>query len=353
MLVKKADDQETFLAALEQAASLPGPEGKRAAVELRNRRAGLRAEKDASYLIDFDFADAPNWAVIHDLRLEHAGRVAQIDHLLINRWLQVYVLETKHFHAGVKITEDGEFMRWNDFAKRYEGMASPLAQNERHIQVLGDVFDLLDLPKRAGFRIQPEFMPLVLVAPSARIDRPKRFDTSRVIKADTLRAKIWKDIDAEGTLFGMLKTAAKIVSAETVMDIARALAAKHRPLVKSEITAVVPAVPTSDSSVPAPPKPARVPSCKPSAAGEPSPNEREPLDDGPACKSCGRKDGDILYGKYGYYFKCAGCAANTAIRFTCKPGHEARLRKAGAQYFRECTACGSTSLYFTSKGPAR
>jgi hypothetical protein len=45
------------------------------------------------------------------LRLEHNGRTAQIDHLLINRWMECYVLESKHFNAGLKITEDGEFMR--------------------------------------------------------------------------------------------------------------------------------------------------------------------------------------------------------------------------------------------------
>src|SRR3546814_12221508 len=77
--------------------------------------------------------------LIHDLRLEHGSRTAQIDHLLINRWMDVYVLETKHFHAGIKITEDGEFLRWNNYQKTYEGMASPLEQNERHIQVLKDV----------------------------------------------------------------------------------------------------------------------------------------------------------------------------------------------------------------------
>src|SRR3546814_954592 len=65
--------------------------------------AGQTGERDSAYLIDFDYASSPNWAVIHDLRLEHGSRTAQIDHLLINRWMDVYVLETKHFHAGIKI----------------------------------------------------------------------------------------------------------------------------------------------------------------------------------------------------------------------------------------------------------
>src|SRR3546814_12863006 len=121
MLIKSADDQGVELQALEQRAAGNGPDAARAAKELRNRRAGLKGERDSAYLIDFDYASSPNWAVIHDLRLEHGGRTAQIDHLLINRWMDVYVLETKHFHAGIKITEDGEFLRWNNYQKTYEG----------------------------------------------------------------------------------------------------------------------------------------------------------------------------------------------------------------------------------------
>src|SRR5690606_32714153 len=136
MLIKEADDQSAQLERLKRLASGTGSKAKQAADELRRHKAGVRRERVAAYLINFEYAQSPNWAVIHDLRLEHGGRVAQIDHLLINRWMDVYVLETKHFHAGIKITEEGEFLRWNDFRRTYEGMASPLEQNERHIQVL-------------------------------------------------------------------------------------------------------------------------------------------------------------------------------------------------------------------------
>src|SRR3546814_9135452 len=79
--------------------------------------------------------------------------------------MDVYVLETKHFHAGIKITEDGEFLRWNNYQKTYEGMASPLEQNERHIQVLKDVMAQIELPTRLGVRIPPSFQSFVLVGP--------------------------------------------------------------------------------------------------------------------------------------------------------------------------------------------
>ena len=334
MLIKKPDDLTPLLASLEAQAAGTGPEAQRAAIELRNRKAGLRAERESAYLIDHDFAGSKNWAVIHDLRLEHGQRVAQIDHVLINRWLQVYVLETKGFHDGVKINEEGEFLRWNNFAKRYEGMPSPLAQNDRHINVLRDVLETIELPTRLGLRIPPEFMSFVLVSPNAQIKRPEKFDTSRVIKADQLKKSIWRDIDGENPLVGLLKTAAKIVAPETVEHVARELAQRHRPLSRKTPPA---AEPTSAQAAiePAPDKPAQK---TPATAG------------GPACKACGAAAGSILYGKFGYYFKCAGCATNTAIRFNCQPGHQPRLRKDKSQFFRECTDCGSSELFHTNPG---
>ena len=230
MLIKQADDQTELLNKLEEKTKKGGPGAKYATGELRKRRAGIRGEQDAAYLIDFDYAGSPNWAVIHDLRLEHGGRTAQIDHLLINRWMDIYVLETKSFHSGIKITEEGEFLRSNNYTHSYEGMASPLEQNERHIQVLKDVVASIDWPTRLGLRIAPNFQSFVLVSSSARIIRPKRFDASRVIKADQLKKSIWRDIDSENGVLTILKTAAKIVSAETVESVARKLAALHQPV---------------------------------------------------------------------------------------------------------------------------
>src|SRR3546814_20468523 len=62
------------------------------------------------------------------------------------------------------------------------GMASPLEQNERHIQVLKDVMAQIELPTRLGVRIPPSFQSFVLVGTEAKIYRQKRFDASRVVK---------------------------------------------------------------------------------------------------------------------------------------------------------------------------
>lgn len=174
MIIKSIDDKNVAVDVLEGlAGQADGQARKNIEVELRNVRSGHKGEKDAAYFIDFDLQKSKNWVVIHDLRVEAAGRVAQIDHLLINRVLQIYVLESKSFHSGMKITEEGEFLRWNDWKKTYEGMPSPLAQNERHVAVLQDAIKEISLPTRLGLRLEPTYEPYVLVSSQARIDRPK------------------------------------------------------------------------------------------------------------------------------------------------------------------------------------
>ena len=367
MLIKQADDQASVLAELEARIQEGGPRAKYATTDLRNRRAGIRGEQHAAYLIDFDYAKSPNWAVIHDLRLEHGGRTAQIDHLLINRWMDIYVLETKSFHAGLKITDDGEFLRWNDFKKRYEGMASPIEQNERHIQVLKDVIGRIELPTRLGLRITPAFQSFVLIDPSANVIRSKRFDTSRVIKADQLKKAIWRDIDGEGVLT-MLKTAAKIVSSETVEFVARQLAALHQPLRQYTRSETGHAVTVANSEYasrrsstqegieptfqhgkdqPIAPIPS-VTATEVLPASPPQQGNKAPSPTAPACKKCQANKGSILYGKYGYYFQCESCSTNTSVRFTCQAGHAPKLRKDRDAFYRECPECGTSDLFHTN-----
>lgn len=329
------DNRDGEIAELARVAgTLTGNDAKRATDELRRRQAGLKGEREAAYQIDFHFEQSKNNAVIHDLRIEQGGRVAQIDHLILTRSMECYVLESKHFHAGIKITEQGEFLRWDDYRRTYVGMESPLLQNERHIAVLKDAVRTLDLPVRLGMRILPTFRSFILISSASRIDRPKKFDTSRVIKADQIKKRFLDDIDAESTL-ATLVSAAKLVSRETVRHVAEQLASLHRPM----------KWPTPEwLAAPAPKAPAAA-IARIAEARESTP-WREP---GPRCKTCGGAQGLILHGKYGYYFKCANCAGNTAIRFECQPGHHPRLRKSGDAFYHDCPDCGTSRPYFVNR----
>lgn len=227
MILKETDAKSVHLAELTSLLSNPGvlPD-KRALIdrELKFMRAGMKGENESAYDIDFYSGAHKNRIVIHDLRLEHKGRVAQIDHLILNRLLEVYVLETKHFSEGVSINEQGEFSIW--FGGKPRGIPSPLEQNDRHIEVLKDVFKAIQMPTRMGFRLQPNFESLVLVSKNARIGRPEKFKTDRVLKSDQLQKWIEKNLESGSPL-----SIAKIVSLETLTEIGKQLVALHKPLV--------------------------------------------------------------------------------------------------------------------------
>jgi hypothetical protein len=342
MIIKKTDDKTPLIHDLERLLGLaPSIVRPRIEQELRAIRAGIKGEQEAAYLIDFDLRDSKNTCVIHDLRIEIKGRVAQIDHLLIHRSMKVYVVETKHFHAGIKVTETGEFMQWNSYKKTYEGIPSPFAQNERHIAVLKDVFStLIDLPTRLGVKLEPEFHSIVAVAPSARIERPKNFDTSNLVKADQLIQKL----DDQLKSASLLSAVAKLVSEDTLIGIAKQLIRFHRPAhFNYAAKFALDGIPANEAAN----KPASSKATSPSESAQPIKKSDYSSNQLLVCRKCNSSNITIQYGKYGYYFKCAKCESNTPINIGCgHEGHKERLRKDGAKFFRECVDCGTSKLYF-------
>ena len=232
MIIKKRDSKEAEIKELTSLLSMPLPENKRFLVEreLRFVKSGDKGESDSAYFIDFEFASSKRWAVIHDLRLECRNRVAQIDHLLINRFFDVYVLESKNFSYGVKITDTGEFLV--NYGSKYFSIESPIEQNNRHIVVLENAFEQYDImPTRLGMTIKPNFRSYIMVSPKSRVTRPSksRFGTSTVIKADTLRSTIDKYVDNMAPL-SVFATASKITSFEMVKWAAQRLVTLHKPI---------------------------------------------------------------------------------------------------------------------------
>jgi hypothetical protein len=233
MLIKSADDKQPQINALEALLARPDVNAqtrRRIEQEVRMIRAGASGERDAAYEIEFLLGDNPNRMTIHDLRIELGGRVAQIDHLIINRVLEVWVCESKHFAEGVAINDHGEWVAF--YGHRPQGIPSPAEQNLRHIAVLEDLFAnrLIPLPKRLGITIRPQMTSLILVSSHARISRPRGRAAEHVegldavIKVDQLRARLKLADDQRS-----LATIRKVVGQDTVETFARQLAALHVP----------------------------------------------------------------------------------------------------------------------------
>ncbi|MDO8416542.1 MAG: nuclease-related domain-containing protein [Agitococcus sp.] len=232
MLIKQADDKSSSIALLSSflaRADVPADTKQKIEVELRNMRSGLKGENDAAYEINFSFGKSENWMLIHDLRVEHKGRVAQIDHILINRLMEVYICESKRFCEGIAVNEQGECATF--FKGRAQGIASPFEQNKKHVLVLDTIFEneIVPVPRRLGMKINPTLISLILVSKNARISRPKREfeELSQIMKVD--QAMSWVERNATKSI-SVSSLVSKLVSAKTLEDFARGLASLHAPI---------------------------------------------------------------------------------------------------------------------------
>ena len=335
MLLKQKDNRDTDIQELNRllGSNLTAKQRFMVERELKCLQSGERNEQNSAYYLDFRYKDSKNWAVIHDLRIEHRGRVAQIDHLIINRFLDVFVLESKNYYYGIKVTPDGEFLVWN--GKTYQAIESPIEQNNRHIQALQMSVDDRNLgPKRLGFAIPIGYRNVVMLSPTSKIIRPDKapFDLSSILKADAFCSFAEKEVDKKSII-----EAPKLIGSDTLQEFGEKLVKLHRPglfdyAAKFGIQAV---------TMQAEPPSAVAQSVAPVTATQTAQ---------PVCRECKGANLSIQYGKFGYYFKCSDCDANTPIKIGCgKDGHKERIRKDGLNFYRECPDCGSSSLYFTNK----
>ena len=196
--------------------------------EINALTVGSKGEKDAAYYINFFYEHSTNWAVIHDLRIEHKGKVAQIDHILINRLFDFYILESKSYSQNLQINKIGEFTAV--YKTKKFGIESPIEQNERHMHLFSSFLnDNKILPKRLGLTIKTRFLNYILISPKTTIKRPLKTkrNTDNIIKADTLHSVIDKNADSAAIReFGRIVT---LSSFNTIANMAQKIVSYHKP----------------------------------------------------------------------------------------------------------------------------
>lgn len=231
MIIKSADDKDAQIITLKSLLVRPDVTAdtrKRIEHEIRNIQAGIKGEREAAYEINFHYGTTKNWMIIHDLRIESGDRVAQIDHIVINRFMEIWVCESKHFSEGIAINEHGEFSAF--YCNKPYGVPSPFEQNKKHILVLESVFKsgLVKLPSRLGFDILPSINSLILVSKTARITRPKskNIGIDNIIKNDQFKTTMDRAIDNNNNPLMI----AKMIGADTLEVFAKQLVQLHKPI---------------------------------------------------------------------------------------------------------------------------
>jgi hypothetical protein len=105
--------------------------------EIRKLKIGIEGEKK----IEFELTSIHDTPLIclNDIRLEYNNEVAQMDFILVAR-SSIIVIESKELIGNISIDNEGNFTRtyqtYQNKIYKKEGMYSPIAQNDRHIEIL-------------------------------------------------------------------------------------------------------------------------------------------------------------------------------------------------------------------------
>ena len=317
-------------------------------------RAGRRAEEQMAFYLRRAFADAPDLRVFNGIRSVRDDAAAQIDHLILHRWGLV-IVESKSVTSRVQVNQRGEWTReWNG---RQKGMASPVLQARRQGDFLRRSLEHSadNLLTRILGLVQASFtnMPvdvLVAISDDGIIQQPRDGVQEAVCKADQVPDRVRTLVNGHrraASLFSFNTKGGYQLSEAEVVRIADFLMAEHKPLTEHRPLTVSAAPATrSAASRATEPNPAVF---MPTPKTEPLRANKPPDIPAHTCRDCHGLNITVEYGRYGYYFKCGSCDANTPIKAACSGcGGKARIRKSGPQFFAECAECQRSELFHTN-----
>jgi len=232
MLIKDRDDRNGAIEQLKDLLSLNLSPRKKFLIEreLKNISPCDDGGKNAAHLINFYCADSRNWAIIHDLKIEANGFSTQIDHILINQFFDIYLVESKNYTYNLKITANGEFLVFD--GRKYQFVNSPIEENQKRIQALRKILAVNKIiPKRLGIPVNPQIKSYVLVSPGASVLRPPKsvYDTSSVVSADYLTETLIKNVESVRFVLQKLRRLPRAYNAKTLEKAAAKLASLNLP----------------------------------------------------------------------------------------------------------------------------
>ncbi len=297
------------------------------------RLSGRKAERQMAHYLDRHFREHKKLHVLHDVRIEHDGEVAQMDHVIVHRF-GIAIVESKSVSTSVRINASDEWER--QWGGRWRGMPDPILQGDRQGLVLKRLLvsrqdELLD--KLLGV-FQGTFWAMAqdvfaAISDDGTIQRAKRGQAPRVMKADVIPKAI-EDLVASyrNDVRFLNPNLPAFAKAPRDFNENELLRIGHFLRTRSTDARAEPAV--SETS--------GMPTRTPTHGVEPGAG---PVRSTMACKRCGSTDLDAMPGRYGPYAKCRSCKTNTAVRVTCEGcGEEVRLGVGAHGFAGACEPCG-------------
>lgn len=206
-----------------------------AEADLQTLASGYRGESEVAFVVNELYGSSKNWAVIRDLRLPVDDTFVQMDHLLINRFLEITVIESKNFEGQYVVDESG---RWSvETPARKLGIPSPIHQLRRQIELLERFFKTkssVQLPTRALKTIFPKYKGVAVLSNKVVLTVAKDATFQfPLLKVDELRGHL---VDASTEVADAL-TLLRVVGEDTLANFASQLASCHVPLESTQALA--------------------------------------------------------------------------------------------------------------------
>lgn len=329
-------------------------------------KAGYQQEQDVAFYLRREFGDEPSVLIINDLRVEHNGERAQIDHLVVHPYGLV-VIESKSVYGEVKVNSHGEWSR--SYRGEWYGIPSPVRQAELQEALLKRLLRdnvekflrrVLGLQTQIGGR---DWRTLCAVSSSAILHRDEmpRAIADQVVKSEFVAEKV-RDL-VGSRIMGLISSKPRF-NQEEIEGIGEFLVKCHLGDAQTSFSIAEPAPHPQTTPVQAKPTAKALPQqTKIRTQLEPAPIEDSNPMPGKmeqkipssttatafACKKCGEtSDLHGQYGKFGYYVRCGSCGSNTSMKTDCPSCQfrEVRIRKSGPVYTSNCQKCAHEWVVF-------
>ena len=279
------------------------------------RKAGHAAEKQMAFYLKREFQASESIFVLNDVKVSADDDNAQIDHLIVYP-AGVILIESKSVSGELTINAYGDWIRKT--GRKKEGMPSPIIQAVNQSNVLKRYLAQQALMLDWEFPKPFHYDVFVAVSDNGIINREFEGTLDELLKADQLSGKA-KDLILRRLKSSMINQVQFDFAKEVSFNL---INAKKETVIKSKVK-------------------------ENKASYKIKPND----DLGMKCSKCGSTKIQVTYGR-SYYFKCSNCGGNTPLKkwLVCEsPECKPRIRKSKNDFFKECSRCESSTLFFQNE----
>ena len=319
--------------------------------------AGIKQEHDVAFYLRRAYKNSEQVMVLNDLRIDHDGESAQIDHLIVYTYGFI-VVESKSIRGAVKVNEYGEWTR--SYKDQWSGMPSPIKQAELQLKLLKQylcantekvIGKFLGIQQGLGARCYDVFCAISSDAIIDRSTAPKDI-ADKLVKSEFIADAL----DKKMNFIKFYNLAAKIADTRPTFNqdelnhicqfllgnvsqiepgVSEPHAAWPAPMQNTPKADIKPITPTAAPTNMVPPS--VMPVTKPVALQAITAQ----------CKHCGACSAlSPQSGRYGYYVQCGKCGGNTPLKRPCPvcSSQNTKVSRRREQYQLSCLSCSSSAL---------